>query len=332
MEIWEQRLTSYGIDPLSDTEPQWQPSEVKDIQLQLEVDWESPAALVNLAFSKSSYVSTFQMQRLSRDILEASDGYMDVDGHISGPTTASSAMRVSKLDANDHLSTARSNYPPLSNRDCKADAFRDENTSFASDLANVQYDQATSNMEPYQGTSCTRQQDMEHYGQSNQLDLLDPQWSNTGSTTSGDTTWAAAPWSSYTSLERQHLAQICGTNDFRYPFEPDSGGMPLAVTTSASGYEPNLSLPANANTTESFASSMQETGPDIYINAPVRRKSHMSGLVIGCKRRLSGSRTGLPSESNSAIIVDAGDRSQYHHPDDHLRSRRRIEGYNTYDS
>ena len=332
MELWEQLLKSCGIDPLSDAEPQWHPSEVKDIQLQLEVDRESPADLVNLAFRKSSYFSTFQMQRPSRDILEVSDGYMDVDGHIAGPQTASSAMRVLKLDANDHLSTARSNYRPLSNRDCKADAFRDENISFASDLANVQYDQATSNMESYQGTSYISQRDMGHYGQSNQLDLQGLQWSNTGSATSSDTTWAAAPWSSYTPLQRQQLAQMCGTNDFPYPFEPDSGGMHSAVTPSASGYEPNLSLPANANTTESFASSLQETGPDIYVNAPVRRKSHISGLVIGSKRRLSGSRTGLPSESNSAIIEDAGDRSQYHQPDDHLRSRRRIEGYNTYDS
>lgn len=332
MELWEQRLTSYGINPLSDTAPQWHPSEVKDIQLQLEVDEESPAALVNLAFSKISYFSTLQMQRPLSEILEASDGYMDLDGHISGPQTASSAMRVLGLDANDHLSIARSNYHPPSNHDCKADAFRDENTSFASDLANVQYDQPTGNMASYHGTSCTRQQDMGHYGQSNQLDLLGPQWSNTGSTTSGDTARAAAPWSSYTSLERQHLAQMRGMDDFRYPFEPNSGGMHLAVTPSACGYEPNLSLPANANKTESFASSMQEIGPDIYINAPVRKKSHISGLVIGSKRRLSGSRTGQPSESHSAIIEDAGDRSQYHHADDHLRSRRRIEGYNTYDS
>ena len=330
-ELWEQRLTSYGIDSALDKEPQWHPSEVKDIQLRLEADKGSPAALVNLAFGKSSYFSTFQMQRPSSDILEASDGYMEVDGPTSGPQTASSAMSVSKFNAMDHLSNARSNPGPPSNHEHDADAFRKDNTSFTSDLASVQYNQATGNIVSYQETGSARQQDMGHYSQNDQLDQLEPQWGNNGNTTSGDATWDAAPWSSYTSLERQHLAQVDGTDDFRYSFEPDSGDMP---TTSASGYEPNLSLPANANMTETFTSSMQDTDPDTYINAPVRRKQHMSGLLIGSKRRLSDSRTGLPcnSETDSAIIVDAGGRSQYHQPDDHLRSRRRIDGYNIYSS
>ena len=334
MELWEQWLTSYGIDPDIDTEPQWQPSEVKDIQLRLEVDQGSPAALANLAFRKSSYFSTFQLQRPLSDILEASDEHMEMDGPISGLQTSSSVMPVSKLNAMDHLSNARSNRRPLSSREHDVDAFREANTSFASDLANVQYDQATGTMDSYQGASCTSQQDMGHNVRNNQLDLLDPQWSNTGNTGSGDTTWAAAPWTSYTSLERQHPAQMYGMNDFRYHVEPDSSAMPLAVTANASCYEPNPSPPADANMTDSFSSTMQDTDPDVYINAPVRRKPHMSGLFIGSKRRLSGSRTGLPcnSETNSAIVVDAGNRSQYHQPDDHLRSRRRIEGYNIYNS
>ena len=334
MELWEQSLMSYRIDPVLDTKPQWHPSVVKDVQLRLEVDKESPADLVDRAFRQSSYFQTFQTQRPVSDSLEPSDGYMEVDRHPSVPQTAFSGMRVSKLNANDHLSNARSNFRPPSSHEHSADVCREDNTSFASDLASVEYDQAMGNIESYQETSCTVQQDMGHYGQHNQLDLLDPQWSNTGSTMSDDTTWAAAPWTLYTSLERQRQAQILGTNDFHYPLEPDSGGMPLVVTTSASGYEPNLSSPANANMTEDFASSLQESGPNIYINAPVRRKTRMPGLIIGSKRRLSGSRTEPPCdrEINSAIIADAEERSPYHHPDDHLRRRRRIEGYNTYDS
>lgn len=334
MELWEQSLMSYRIDPVLDTKPQWHPSVVKDVQLRLEVDKESPADLVDRAFRQSSYFQTFQTQRPVSDSLEPSDGYMEVDRHPSVPQTAFSGMRVSKLNTNDHLSNARSNFRPPSSHEHSADVCREDNTSFASDLASVEYDQAMGNIESYQETSCTVQQDMGHYGQHNQLDLLDPQWSNTGSTMSDDTTWAAAPWTLYTSLERQRQAQILGTNDFHYPLEPDSGGMPLVVTTSASGYEPNLSSPANANMTEDFASSLQESGPNIYINAPVRRKTRMPGLIIGSKRRLSGSRTEPPCdrEINSAIIADAEERSPYHHPDDHLRRRRRIEGYNTYDS
>ncbi len=335
-EEWHQLLRSAGIDPELEPGPQWSPSVVEHVQLQLEIREDSPAALADLAFTKSSYYLVYQAN-VSTGTLQPCNQGKDVVGHLATEQNTIGMMQL----PNDEFVQISGDSPMIDNRlhashGHQANSYHGNAPGFAQIMPGTEHGRLQSNTGSYEEIATNSQQNMGLHDHSNPF-YLDPSWGATGSIFDSETL-SSSPWSTYTASQRPGSAQDPvlseESNSIRASFDPIPNGIHMDIASAGSADQPEIYIRDQASTPMgNLSSSVDETTPLSSKHAPARRKSSRPNVIGGSKRKLSGSQTreSRYDRETNPIVVETKRGSRDHYHDDHLRSKKRIEGYNGHD-
>ena len=334
-EEWHRRLLSAGIDPHFDPRfnpaPQWVPSVVEHVQLQLEMGEGWAASLAGLAFKTSSYYSSYQT-KISNGTLQPCNEDVDIFGHPSIEQNIINTMQLPDQEFhqisgdwpinNNHL---RASHGP------RVNSYHEDASDFAQILPEIEHrPQFTAGLYEDIATNC--QQKSGFYDHSNIFDT-DPSGGATGRMFDWETP-SSSPWSTYTASRRPGFTQdpILSevTSDTQASFDPTLSAMHMDIASDRSAGQSEIDLlqhdsPPRLN----LSSSVDEATP--YV--PARRKSSRPKVIGGSKRKLSDSprpESRWDPEPNP-IVIEMGRGSRDRHHDDRLRGKKRVEGYNGYD-
>ena len=332
---WHRLLMSAGIDPgfdpLFNPAPQWALSVVENVQLQLEIGEDPPAALAELAFETSSYRLSSQANIFDGS-LQTCDQGVDISSH---PSIMQNTISTTQLPNQEFLQI--SGDLPIENNllhasdGHRANIYHGDAPSFAQILPEIEH-RLPSTIGLYEDVATNCQQKSGFYDHSN-LFGLDPPEGTTGSVF-GLETPSSSPWSTYTASQRPGFTQDPGfpevTGGNQMSFDPTLSAMHMDIAADRSAEQPEIDLPQHDSPPRgNLFPLVDEATP--YV--PGRGKSSRPKVIGGFKRKLSGSPrpdSRWDPETNP-IVVEMGGGSRDRHHDDHLRSKRRIEGYNGHD-
>ena len=334
-EEWHQRLMSAGIDPqfdpLFNPAPQWGPSVVEQVQLQLEIGEDSPASLAGLAFETSSYYFSYQT-KISNGTFQPCNEGVDIVGYPPIEQNTIDTMHLPNQEFlqilgdssinNNHLRTSHGH---------RANSYHGDASDFAQIMPEIEHrPQFTTGLYEDIATNC--QQKSGFYDHSNLFDT-DPSGGATGSLFDLETP-SSSPWSTYTASRRPGFTQdpILSevTSGTQASFDPSLSAMHMDTASDRSAGQPEIDLlqhdsPPRLN----LSSSVDKATP--YV--PARRKSSRPKVIGGSKRKLPDSprpESRWDPEPNP-IVIEIGRGSRDRHHDDRLRGKKRVEGYNGHD-
>lgn len=321
------------FDPQSNPAPQWAPSVVEQVQLQLEVRGDSAAALARLAFDKSSFHPIYQAM-ISNGTLQPSNWNNEVFGH---PSIDQNTIITTQLPDEDSLhisvdSPIVDNHLRARHRD-RANSYHEISPGFAYILPEVEHGRHQSSIESFEDTSMNSQQHIGSHDHSNPVDP-DLLWVTTGSVPDYDT-FSSPPWSPYAVSQRLGLAQDTmfaeQSNDVQASLDPNIGGMHMDIASNTSANQPGTYLPHHdSKIMEGLSPMVDEATPIIPNRVPASRKSHRPIVIRGSKRKPSSSptRESRWNRESNPIVLEMG-RVSVHQ--DGYRGEKRIEGYNSHD-
>ena len=329
-EEWHQLLISAGIDPefdpLFNPAPQWASSEVEHVQLQLETGEDSAAALAKLAFETSSYYVGCQAN-ISDGTLQPYNQGVDISGH---PSIVQNSISTMQLPNREFLQMSGDpslvDNPLRDSHGYRANSYYEYAPGFAQILPELEHRRLPFTIGAYEPQNTG----FRYHG--NLFDL-DPSGAMTGSMFDSETP-SSPPWSIYNPSQRLGLAQdpIVSEvpNSIQASFDPALSAMHIDIASDRSADQAKIDSPQHYSTpTGDLSSLVEEATP--YVLA--RRKSSRPKVIGGSKRKLSDS----PRPENrwdpetNPVVVEMGRGSRDRHHDDRLRSKKRIEGYNSHD-
>ena len=336
-EAWQQLLMSAGIDPKFDPQynpaPQWDPSVVEHVQLQLETRVDSAAALARLAFDKSSYRSGYQAN-ISNSTFQPYHEVVDMFGH---PPIEQNTMSTTQL-LNEEILQIQGDQSMIDNHHRVSHGHRDNSyhgyaPGFAQTQAEIPNGRLPSTTEVYQDIAIDSQQITGLHDHSNPFDL------GSSGGTMGDIFESEAPssspWNSYTASQRSGLTQdpmrFEVQSDIQARFDAILGGLNTDIASDDPTDQRETYLQQyDSMMMETLSSSVDEGTQIIPSRPPARRKSCRPIVTGGSKRKPSSSPTGESrwDPELNPIVVEMG-RGSVH--EDRFRSRKRIEGYNSHD-
>lgn len=334
-EAWQQLLMSAGIDPEFDPQynpaPQWDPSVVEHVQLQLEIREDSAAALAKLAFEKSSYYSIY-LANISNSTLQPCNQDVDMFGDPSIEQNTISTMQLpneeflqisgdsSIIDNLRHASHGHRN-----------NSYHGNTLTFAQILPEIQNGRLPSTTRVYEDIAASSQQIKGFHDHRNPFDL-DPSVGTMDNVFESEVP-SSSPWSTYTASQRPGLPQDPMLpevrSDAQASFDSMLSGVHMDMGSDHSTDQHETYLQHYDSTIVERLSSVDEATPIIPSRLPTRRKSIRPIVIGGSKRKPSSSptRESRWDRDTNPIIVEMG-RGSVH--EDRFRGRKRIEGYNSH--
>ena len=333
-EAWQQLLMSDPkLDPRHNPAPQWDPSVVGHVQLQLETRVDSAAALAQLAFDKSSYYSVDQAN-ISNSTLQPYYEDVDMFGH---PPIEQKTMSRTQLP-NEEFLQIPGDPSIIDNR--RRVSHRHRNNSyhgcapgFAQIQAEIPNGRLPSTTGVYEDVAINLQQTTGFHDHSNLFDL------GSSGGTMGDMFESEAPssspWNPYTASQRPVLTQdpmgFEVPSDIQVRCDAFLGELHTDIASDDPTDQRETYLQQYDSTMMETLSSSVDEGTQIIPSRPrARRKSGRPIVTGGSKRKPSSSPTGESrwDPELNPIVVEMG-RGSVHQ--DRFRSRKRIEGYNSHD-
>ena len=318
------------FDPQFDPAPQWSSSIVKHVQLQLEIGEDSAAALAKLAFETSSYYLDCQ-DNISNGTLQPYNQGVDLFGYPSIVQNTISTMQL----PNHEFPQISGNSSSIDNRLRASHGHRDNSyhgdaPGFAQILP--EHHRLPSTIGVYEGTATNCPQ-ITGIGYHGNLFDLNPSGGMTGSIFDSETP-SSSPWSTYTASQRPGLAQDPTFSEVQRSvqasFDPTLGAIHMDIASDRSTDQAEIDLPRH----DSMATGKLSSPVDVAtLYVPARRKPSRPKVIGGSKRKCSGSpRPESPGDhETNPVVVEMGRGSRDRHHDDRLRSKKRIEGYNSHD-
>ena len=335
-EAWQQLLMSAGVDPEFDPQynpaPQWPPSVVEHVQLQLETREVSVAALARLAFDKSSYHSIYQAN-ISNSTLQPCNQDVDMFGHLSIEQNTISTTQL----PNEELLQIPGDSSIIDNRrhvshGHRNNSYHGNTLGCAQILPEIQNERFPSTTGVYEDTATDPQQTTGYHNHSNPFDL-NPSGGTMGDMFASEAP-SSSPWSTYTASQRPGLAQDPILSEIQSGNQASFNSIPSGVhmDIASDGFtdQPEIYLQHYDSTVmERLSPVVDEATPIIPNRLPARRKSCRPIVTGGSKRKPSSSPTRDSCWDREAkpIIVEMGRGSVQ---EDRFRSRKRIEGYNSH--
>ena len=335
-EAWQQ-LLSARIDPKFDPQynpaPQWDPSVVEHVQLQLETRVGSAAALARLAFDKSSYYFVHQAN-ISNSTLQPYYEDVDIFGH---PPIEQNTMSTTQLP-NEEFLQIPGDPSIIDDRRRVSHGHRNNSyhgyaPGFAQIQAEIPNGRLPSTTGVHEDIAINSQQTTGFHDHSNPFDL------GSSGGTMGDMFESEAPssspWNPYTASQRSGLTQdpmrFEVQSDIQARFDAILGGLQTDIASDHPTDQRETYLQQYDSTMIETLSSSVDEGTQIIPSRPrARRKSGRPIVTGGSKRKPSSSPTGESrwDPELNPIVVEMG-RGSVHQ--DRFRSRKRIEGYNSHD-
>ena len=333
-EEWHQRLMSAGIDPQFDPRfnpaPHWDPSVVEQVQLQLEIGEDPPASLAGLAFETSSYYSTYQNKVSNGNLtFQPCNGGVDISGYPSIEQNTIDTMQMPNQEFLQCSGDSSTNDSHLrASHWHRANSFHGDASYSAQILPEIEH-RPEFKTELYENIVTNYEQQLGFNDHSNLFDT-DPSGGASGSSFDLEAP-SSSPWSAYTVSRRPGFTQdptFTGvTSGTQVSFDPTLSAMHMDIASERSAGQPDIDLlqhdsPPRLN----VSSSVDEATP--YVSA--RRISSRPKVIGGSKRKLSDSpkpESRWNLEPNP-IVIEKGRGSRGRHHEDHLRGKKRVEGYN----